>query len=366
MRILHTVEFYEPSKGGAEEVVKRLSEGLAARGHAVTVATSFSPGRPSTLNRVWVESFKVQGNTVKGISGESRRYQEFLQDSSFDVIMNYAAQTWTTDLTFPLLGRLSAKKVMAPLGYSRLRNKRYAKYFQELPGFLKQYDRLVYTSGNYQDKLFGDRHGLGSRSLIIPNGASVEEFQRPPMGFRKRYGIETGLMILSVSNHYFAKGHRTIIRAFQKARIPDATLVIIGGRPALRGWYSCYPFCRVSGVVNPRIRVLDGVPREWVVSAFQEADLFLFGSRVECAPLVMYECFASKTPMVSFPVGNTADHADSIVHVRDVDEMAAAITSVAGREESVRLKVESAFSEFTATYNWENIVPRFEELYASL
>ena len=72
MRILHTVEFYEPSKGGAQEVIKQLSERLAARGHDVTVATSYLPTRSSAeLNGVKIRQFHVRGNRVKGISGEA-------------------------------------------------------------------------------------------------------------------------------------------------------------------------------------------------------------------------------------------------------------------------------------------------------
>lgn len=36
MKILHTVEFYEPSVGGAQEVIKQISLQLVKRGHEVT------------------------------------------------------------------------------------------------------------------------------------------------------------------------------------------------------------------------------------------------------------------------------------------------------------------------------------------
>ena len=40
MRILHVIPLYAPAIGGSETVVRRLSEGLAARGHEVRVLTS--------------------------------------------------------------------------------------------------------------------------------------------------------------------------------------------------------------------------------------------------------------------------------------------------------------------------------------
>ena len=40
MKILHTVEYYAPSVGGAQEVVRQISERMVQRGHQVTVATT--------------------------------------------------------------------------------------------------------------------------------------------------------------------------------------------------------------------------------------------------------------------------------------------------------------------------------------
>src|SRR5512139_2230 len=97
LSILHTVEFYAPHVGGAEAVVARLSEGLAARGHRVTVATSADPGRSfRELRGVAVEGFAVEGRAADGITGEVDRYRRFLLESDCDVAMSYAAQQWAT------------------------------------------------------------------------------------------------------------------------------------------------------------------------------------------------------------------------------------------------------------------------------
>jgi glycosyltransferase involved in cell wall biosynthesis len=367
MKILHTVEFYEPSKGGAQEVVRQLSERLAARGHDVTVATSYLPQRTETeIGGVKIRQFRVRGNAVKGIRGEVTAYQEFLLDSPFDVVMNYAAQTWTTDLTFPILNRIRAKTILAPLGYSRLHDRRYANYFRELPRYLFQYDRLVYTSERYRDKIFGDEHGVGNKAVIIPNGAAEEEFNRPPLGFRQRYHISTRFMFLCVANHYFAKGHLYVIDAFRRANLRDATLVIIGERPQAHSWYSCFPVCSVMGKLYPSIRILRHVPREWIVSAYQEADLFLFGSKVECAPLVMYEAFASRTPFITTDVGNVKDHQDLLRIVANKDEMAEEIRTFGQRPESFCQLQEHAHRAFTEHHTWEKVAERYEDLYRSL
>ena len=44
--------------------------------------------------------------------------------------------------------------------------------------------------------------------------------------------------------------------------------------------------------------------RKETVSLFFQSDLFFFPSNVECAPLILYECLASKLPFLATDVGN--------------------------------------------------------------
>jgi hypothetical protein len=111
MRILHTVEFYEPSRGGAQEVVKQISERLGKRRHDVTVATSALTSRcDGIINDVKIEEFHVAGNSVKGIKGESQRYQSFVTSANFDIILNHASRTRTTNPSVPLLDQIREKR----------------------------------------------------------------------------------------------------------------------------------------------------------------------------------------------------------------------------------------------------------------
>jgi glycosyltransferase involved in cell wall biosynthesis len=282
VKILHTVQLYSPAVGGSEEGVRQVSERLAARGHDVTVATAQHPGRRDRLiNGVSVQEFHIAGNLALGIRGEAGRYQEFLLRGGFDIVLNYAAQTWATDLAFPILDRVPARKVLVPCGYSGLGDPRYARYFEALPDHLRRYDRVIYLSPRYRDAVFGERHGIG-RSVVIPNGADEREFDRPPAGFRRRAGIATQYLAVTVANHYKSKGHGFVIEALRRLGRDDVTLAIIGKASPnpLRG---CGAACRFAALRDRRIRLFPDLPREWVVSALKEADLFLFGSQVECA-----------------------------------------------------------------------------------
>jgi glycosyltransferase involved in cell wall biosynthesis len=55
-----------------------------------------------------------------------------------------------------------------------------------------------------------------------------------------------------------------------------------------------------------RVLCLD-MPRDDVISAFLEADLFVFASKVEYSPLVLFEAAAAGTPFLTVPVGNSPE-----------------------------------------------------------
>jgi glycosyltransferase involved in cell wall biosynthesis len=370
MKILHTVEFYHPRVGGAEAVVKTISEELARRGHDVTVATTFEPARDdAAINGVRVEQFRITGNAARGLQGETNRYVEFVRNHRADIVLNYAAQNWTTDALLPHLPSVPSVKLLAPCGYSGLHRPEFRSYFHSLPSQLKAYDALVYHSANHQDKRFGDEHGLANLAHIIPNGADEEEFSRRPLGFRQRHKINTPFLLLCVANHYQAKGHWLVIEAFRRLRRNDCTLVIIGqpAAPGLDKWrHGCYRRCRIAAWFHPRIRVLENIPRDWVVSAFQEADLFVFGSQVECFPLVILEAMAAQTPFVSTPVGNIPDFAAFGALVETAPQMAQAINKLL-EDQSLRETLgRAAQDEWRARYTWKQIVDQYETLYHQL
>ena len=385
MRILHTVEFYHPSVGGAQEVVKQISERLVQRGHEVTVATTEIAARAqSVINGVRVKHFPISGNAVRGFHGQVRDYQEFLLNSQFDIMMNYAMQQWTTDLAFPVLARLPYRRVVAPCGFSGLRNPQYAEYFDRLPDILREYDHLIFHSDSYQDIEFARTHAM-THHTVIPNGASENEFEPLNPTFRRRYQIPEDVpLLLTVGSHTGIKGHRLTIDAFRRARIGRAVLVIIGNTVA--GARGCLPGCHVRSrwaalrsFGHKRVLLLDP-PRADVVAAYQAADLFVFGSNVECSPLVLFEAMASKTPFVTVACGNAAEIASwgnggiviPTVRTRDgqVDAdpriMAQSIENLILNPSSRDQLKEQGHRAWQQRFTWGKVALRYEQLYQAV
>lgn len=331
-RILLCCENYPPSVGGVQEVMRQIAERFAAKGHAVTVATSLHPQRPADAirNGVRVVSFAVTGNRVNGMSGPVAQYQAFLRQG-FDAILIKAAQQWTFDAATDVLPSITARKLFIPCGFSGLNNPKYARYFQDMPQWLALFDGLIFYANDYQDIRFARQHGL-TRLHCLPNGVDEREFADPdPHDIRKVLGInEDHDLLLSVGSLIAAKGHWEVLRAFGQAKLSRPTTLVINGnvpgnsiwtklkralKHALTGrwplsWEAYWIEARNKHANSAKRVIITDLPRADLVNLYKAADLFVFASHVEYSPLVLFEAAAGGTPFLSSLVGNSLEIAE--------------------------------------------------------
>lgn len=388
MKILHTVEVYYPSLGGMQEAVGHISENLVKSGHEVTVATSFHPKRKiKEINGVHIQQFNIRGNEVMGYQGDVDEYKNFLLQSEYDVITNFAAQQWATDLALPLLSRIKGKKVLVPTGFSGLRNPRYADYFERIKILMKEYDLNIFLSSTYQDIEFARKNGV-DKYVVIPNGAAIKEFSRPvTIDIREELNInKNNFLILLVGSHTGFKGHKEAIRIFNRANIKNSTLLIVGNYTKLisRGGL-CKTRCKLSECHNKifdscKSLLVKELSRDQVLAAYNSADLFLFPSNIECSPVVLYESLASHTPFLSADVGNakeiaTGSGGGSILPTLidengfsqvDIDTSAVMLTDLYNNEPKRSTMALSGYQAWLAHYNWEGISQQYEKIYRQL
>ena len=235
MKFLFCCEFYYPSVGGVQEVMKQIAERLVARGHEVTVATTALPNRDFTvLNGVQIAQFAVTGNLVRGMHGEISHYRQFVRTFECDAILIKAAQQWTFDALWPDLDEITARKVFIPCGFSGLYEARYQAYFKYLPAVLRQFDALIFYADDYRDINYAREHQIPN-CIVLSNGASEKEFETPiDPTFRARHKIpENSFLILTVGSLTGAKGHLELAQAI--ALMPenghDITLLLNGNDP---------------------------------------------------------------------------------------------------------------------------------------
>jgi glycosyltransferase involved in cell wall biosynthesis len=394
VRILHTCHTYWPRTDGVAIVMQRVSEGLAARGHEVTVATTLAGAPPAEEHGgVVIRRFDVRGSETIGCSGDTEAYARFVTSFRCDVVLNYAAQICTTDLVFPLLARLACRKIIAPCGFSGLRDERYAEYFSRMPARLRAYDAAVYHSRTYQDAQFAADNGLDN-SVFISNGADVADISHAVASFKAKYAIRGTTFLLSVGRVEPLKGQDLVLEAFRRSKIQDAALVLVC--PEIGSFASGALRTAAGPLFKSRRRaravlyelverhlpershrlawrlsdekavyILADLPRQDVLTAYADADLFVFGSRVECSPLVIIEAMASGTPFISTPVGNVPEMPGGVI-VRDALGMAGAIDRLAQKGEEWRELSEAGQTAWQRDYTWDRVVDQYERLYENL
>jgi hypothetical protein len=145
-----------------------------------------------------------------------------------------AAQQWTFDALWPVLDRITARKVFIPCGFSSFYEPAYSEYFIQLPEVLRKFGHLIFYANEYRDIDFARAHGLTNIS-VLPNGASELEFGRPPdPAFRVRLGIpDDDFVFLTVGSPISMKGHKAVAEAFAKVILNgrSATLILNGNWP---------------------------------------------------------------------------------------------------------------------------------------
>jgi glycosyltransferase involved in cell wall biosynthesis len=422
MRILLACEFYYPSVGGVQEVMRQVAERLVARGHGVIVATTYLPERRSReVNGVRIVEFKVSGNAVRGMSGNVDEYRRFVLRGDYDVFMVKAAQQWTFDALLPVLDRMRKPKVFIPCGFSGLYEPAYGDYFRGMPDALGRFDHLIFYASDYRDVNMARSHGLSNFS-IVPNGAGEREFGVPrDPDFRRRLGIDhEAFAVLTVGTFTGAlKGHRELAEAFALARFDGRPAVLIlngnvipgpsqrGTRALLKRGVSLLrrgagrlrrlvrgeavppgdtrePISAIvarinKGAPSKRAMIVD-LPRAELVQAYLNSDLFVFASHIEYSPLVLYEAAAGGLPFLTVPAGNSAEIAQwtggGVVCPAPQDErgytqvdpavLAEKITGMAADPALLAALGQAGHQAWSERFTWEKIVDKYEAIFAGL
>lgn len=405
MKILHCVENYLPSRSGMQEVVTQLSERLVAKGFDVQVVTSYDARRESNvINGVPVVSFGISGNYANGYKGDTNAYQQFLLASDADVIVNFAAQQWSTDLMLPIMNQLKARKVFVPTGFSALYRPEYAAYYENMKDWLFEYDMNIFLSYDYQDVNFAKALGV-EKWMVIPNGAASEEFEQSKLDIRQQLNIPAdAFLILHVGSFTGLKGHLEAIQIFKKAALPNAVLLLVGNshantsslkskmvnflkfvlsgvtgkRPVGAHYYSVLADKYNKSQRGNRI-ITTSLNREEVVACYKAADLFLFPSMIECSPIVLFESMASHTPFVTNVVGNAKEIISwsngGVLLPTTIDAAGYSRTDIAGAAKVVTelyhdaakraTLADAGYLAFEGKFTWDKIADQYAALYKS-
>ena len=400
MRILQVADLFEPFIGGMEQHVESLSQGLAQRGHEVTVATAHLPG--TALDEI------ISGFRVRRIAGWSARalarwydradapfhppipdpgviaaLKRIIEEFRPDVVH---AQGWITYSCLAIARNGSPPLVITlhdnSLACARktfMRNGREACYGPRLDSCLRctpgQYGVVKGTALTVGLRAARPLHGRAaswvaiSRSVskssrcVVPTGQEISiippsSMELPPSGHRPNWLPDDGyaLFVGALSSY---KGLNWLLDAYAGAGVKRPLVVI--GTPQ-RDTPCSWP----AGVV-----ARSHVPHQEVLEAWRGAGIGLVPSLCpEGFGLVAVEAMRSGTPVVACRIGALPEVvADGVTGILvtpgNTSELQTAIRRL-DRDSDLRDKMGAAGLVEAEKFGAEVVTSLYEEHYHRL
>lgn len=221
----------------------------------------------------------------------------------------------------------------------------------------RQAARVIAVSGALKEALV--ELGVDAGQIeVLRNGVDTECFapREAAATWRRKLRSDAGPMILSVGNLVPEKGHELVLRAV--ARIPNATLVIVGQGPEKKLLAARAQTLRMAG----RVRFLDNMPQRELSELYSAANVLALGSQREGWPNVLLEAMACGTPVVATDVGGvreivTQAHAGRVVGERSAGAFARAI------QELLMNPPERAQTRaYAQGFDWDSVARRYYDV----
>ena len=342
--------------GGVEIHTKTLFEFFNKKKQDVYIATSFDENRKKSDNKIF--QFKIKGNLARGYKGETLKYQDFLLNKKFDIIFFNAAQQWSFDLALPILENINAKKILFPCGFSRHKNFLYRPYFEIIKNKINNFDKIICSNKKSLDYLYLKKF-YKKKIFIVNNGANKIKNSKNNANLLKKYSINKNTNIfINISNIKYNKGQDRVIKIFNKIPLKNIMLIFVGNNHS----FLYFNFIKIRiAVFNyfnkyKKILLLED-NKNLVKYLYQRSNFFIFGSRLEYDPLVMYESIISNTKFISYEVGTCPQ-------ILNKKNYGIASNDDAKKVQFIMKQVKHKFdNKNIAEFNWGNICKKYYRIF---
>lgn len=189
---------------------------------------------------------------------------------------------------------------------------------------------------------------------------------------RRRLGLGEGPLVAFVGRVQSLKGVDVSLDAFAmvRERIPEASLLIVGGPSGPRGAREMRATRARAAGIGGEVVFMDPLPHRTLVDVYRAADVLHVPSRSESFGLVAVEAQACGTPVVASNVGGLSfsveeDSSGLLVDGWESGDHGRALLEVLTDPARADLMSKRAV-EWAERFSWENTVSRFLELYAGV
>jgi glycosyltransferase involved in cell wall biosynthesis len=407
MKILHVNAFYSPVQGGAEMHLKELSEGLAARGHAVTVLTTNVgtlwdidrrrcaelPGT-DLINGVTVRRMRPNdgacGKALDAWLGMKGGYRS-LSTALGDDRLEYLSQGFRNLSMVRAIVAADADIVacmnwyFAPAYHTYLARKVKKFRMVGIPLFhttagwcgrpihsrmLRACDAVIANTQHEADYI---RTKGATRVQVAGVGVHPQAFEGRCGGeIRARYGLGHDPVIGFVGRLMANKGATALLQAMKTVWgwNADARLVLAGSIPPgsreLDDVLTGFTEAERNRVVI--IRNFTDAEKPSIYDAF---DVFALPSTSESFGIAYLEAWLSKKPVIGARAGSTPsvilEGVDGVlVDPTDAEALGSAIIDLLRHPEKSRRLSENGYAKTLAHFTWDKVTDGVERLYQDL
>ncbi|MFZ1752552.1 MAG: glycosyltransferase [Caldilineaceae bacterium] len=375
MRILHLYKDYFPVLGGIENHIKWLAEGMAARGHDVSVLVTNTDRRDlsETVSGVGVvkvsRHFNISSAPIGlGMAGQLRR-----MGRDADVVHLHAPYppgelarllvaagrrtviTWHSDI----VKQAGLLRFYAP--FLRAALHRADKILVASPPYVQSSAFLRPVSERSPEKIAVVPFGI-DLSRYVENAELLAKVKT----IRARYG--PGPLVLFVGRMRYYKGLHVLVQAM--AQVENARCLIVGVGPL-----EAEIRAQVTGLgLTERVLFAGEVDDADLPAYYQAADIFCLPSvhRSEALGIVLLEAMASGLPLISTELGtgtswvNQHEVTGLVVPPEDPDALAGAINRLARNEDERRSFAQAAHARAADEFDVAQMLTRIEAIYREI
>lgn len=379
MRVLFLASTYHPVIGGAETYARVVAEGLAARGHEVTVFTDGSrAAAPADAVEGGVRVVRARAFAdLLGMPDKVRweQMQFSLLDELAAVLAGGFDVVHANGMECAILGSMAALDARVPLLGT------FHEQEPERGPVGRGRSRFVYGSLPMAVVLAGSEFyaakavegGAAGRVRLVYHGVDVERFaSADAVAGRRRFGVADGVFTVAFAGRFSPrKGVVELVRAAAVVRrhVPGLRVLVAGSCNSGGEWYRDLVRDEIerldlAGVVSVHEDVtLDDVP-----SLFAAADVVAQPSHAEGLGLAMIEAMAAGRPLVSsdiegvrevvtngvdgilVPPGDADAVGDAIVRLHDDESLARRLAERAGSTVRERFSRDRMLAAIEAAY----------------
>ena len=297
------------ASGGAEAYLKRLGQGVVARGHAVRLFTTVDwPEKEWAFGQI----SRLRWTSPIGFANE---FEKSRWRAHCDVIMSLE-RVWSCDVYRAGDGVHQAwmdrRKKFEPPWQSLLRrlNRKHqgllrleSSLFQE-----RKAERVITNSQLVKDEIFNLYCYRPDKIDIVRNGVPVEQF-RFEGGLKEKARAELRLEpdevgVLFVGSGWERKGLRFAIEAVESLDNPKVRLLVVGRGTKERYQSPCVQFCGELGDLRP---------------IYAAADIFLLPSVYDPFSNACLEAMAAGLPVITTRANGFSEIMEDRIHGSIVD-----------------------------------------------